>query len=139
MKLLDTSSWRGNIRVAGLNGLAALGDKRALDVGLKYSASGNPAQVRAAAIMVLAAVGKDDVRVFPIVSEVFLKAASPLNIALLGASGRALVELGDERGVELFEQASQKVSSPRAKPLLQQLEQQLKQKTQAATPKSPGL
>ncbi len=139
MKLLDTSSWRGNIRVAGLNGLAALGDKHALDVGLKYSASGNPAQVRAAAIMLLAAVGKDDVRVFPIVSEVFLKAASPLNIALLGASGRALVELGDERGVELFEQASQKVSSPRAKPLLQQLEQQLKQKAQAATPKSPGL
>ena len=138
MKLLDTPSWHDNIRVAGLNGLAALGDKRSLDTALKYSASGNSGQVRAAAITLLAAVGKDDPRVFPIVSAAFLKAASPLNFGLLGASGRALVELGDQRGIEVFEQVGQKLGSPRARPLLQQLEQQLKQKAQVATPKTPG-
>ena len=57
VKLLDMSSWRDNIRLAGLNGLAALGDKRSLDAVQKYSASGNSGQVRAAAITVLAAVG----------------------------------------------------------------------------------
>jgi aminopeptidase N len=138
MKLLDTSSWRDNVRVAGLTGLAALGDKRSLDIAFKYSSGGNRAQVRAGAITLLAAVGKDDPRVFPIVSEALLKSVSPLNLALLGSSARALVELGDQRGVEVFEQASQKLTSPRARPLLQQLEQQLKQKVQATTPKNPS-
>jgi HEAT repeat protein len=132
VKLVNTSSWRDNIRLSGLNGLAALGDKRSLEIALKYSASGNPAQVRAAAITLLGAVGKEDARVFAIVSEALLKSASPLNLALFGASGRALVALGDQRGLEVFEQASKKLSSPRAIPLLQQLEQQLKQKAQPA-------
>ena len=138
IKLLDTSSWRDNIRLAGLNGLAALGDKRSLDIALKYSAGGNSAQIRAAAITVLAAVGKNDPRVFPLISEALLKSASPFNAALFGASGRALVELGDQRGVEVFDQAGQKLASPRARPLLQQLVQQLKQKAQADAPKTPG-
>jgi aminopeptidase N len=138
VNLLDTSSWRDSIRLAGLNGLAALGDKRSLDVALKYSASGNSGQIRAAAIAILAAVGKDDPRVFPLVSEALLKSASPFNAALFGASSRALVELGDQRGVEVFEQAGKKLASPRALPQLQQLEQQLKQKAQVATPKTPG-
>ena len=138
MKLLDTSSWRDNLRVAGLNGLAALGDSRSLDIALKYSASGNSGQVQAAAITVLAAVGKNDPRVFPLISEALLKSVSPFNAALFGASGRALVELGDPRGVEVLEQANQKLISPRARPLLQQLVEQLKQKTQAAAPKTPG-
>jgi aminopeptidase N len=138
VKLLDTSSWRDNIRVAGLNGLAVLGDKRALEVALKYSASGNSGQIRPAAITILAAVGKDDLRVFPIISQALLNSASPYNAALFGASGRALVELGDQRGVEVFAEASKKLTSPRAMPLLQELVQQLKQKAQAATPKTPG-
>ncbi len=138
MKLLDTSSWRDNLHVAGLNGLAALGDSRSLDIALKYSASGNSGQVQAAAITVLAAVGKNDPRVFPLISEALLKSVSPFNAALFGASGRALVELGDPRGVEVLEQANQKLISPRARPLLQQLVEQLKQKTQAAAPKTPG-
>jgi len=138
MKLLDTSSWRDNLRVAGLNGLAALGDSRSLDIALKYSASGNSGQVQAAAITVLAAVGKNDPRVFPLISEALLKSVSPFNAALFGASGRALVDLGDPRGVEVLEQANQKLISPRARPLLQQLVEQLKQKAQAAAPKTPG-
>jgi len=139
VKLVDTSSWRDNIRVSGLSGLAALGDKRSLDIAFKYSASGNSAQERAVAITLLGAVGKDDPRVFPIVSEALLKSTSPFNAALFGASGRALVALGDQRGLEVFEQASKRVSSPRAIPLMQQLEQQLKQKAQPAViTKTPG-
>jgi aminopeptidase N len=138
MKLLDTPSWRDNIRVAGLNGLAALGDKRSLDIALKYSASGNSAQIRAAAITVLAAVGGDDPRVFPLISETLLQSVSPFNTVLFGASGRALVALGDQRGLEIFEQAGKKLTSPRAIPLLQQLVQQLKEKAQATAPKGSG-
>jgi HEAT repeat protein len=138
MKLLEMSSWRDNVRVAGLNGLAALGDKRALDTALTYAANGNSTPVRVAAIIALAAVGKDDPRVFPLVSEALVKSASPFNAALFRAYGRALVELGDQRGVEVFEQAGRKIASPRGIPLLQQLEQQLNQKAQATPPQSPG-
>jgi len=136
MKLLDTPSWRDNIRIAGLDGLAALGDQRALDSALKYAASSNAPQVRAAAIGVLGAVGKNDPRVFPCLSEALMKSASPFNATLFGASGRALVELGDPRGVDILEQAGKKLSSPRALPLLLQLVQQLKQKGQTATPEN---
>jgi HEAT repeat protein len=43
VKLLDQPSWRDTIRASGLNGLAALGDKRALELGIKYYVAGNPA------------------------------------------------------------------------------------------------
>jgi HEAT repeat protein len=137
MKLVETSSWRDNIRSSGLAGLAALGDKRSLDVALKYSATGNSAQIRAASINILAAIGKNDPRVFPVISETLLKSASPYNAALFEASARALVELGDQRGLEVFQQAGQKVSKERAKSHLQQLTQQLKQKAQPATSNTP--
>ena len=133
MKLVETSSWRDNISTAGFAGLAALGDKRALDVALKYSAAGNSAQIRAASISILATLGKNDPRVFPIISETLLKSASPYNATLFEASARALVELGDQRGLEVLEQAGQKVSIERVKSRLQQLTQQLKQKTTVTT------
>jgi len=137
-KLLDTTSWRDNIRIAGLNGLTGLGDKRSFETALKFSASSNPVQLRSAAIPLLAAVGKDDPRAFPIISGALLKSAAPLNFGLLLASGRALVELGDQRGVAVFDQAVEKVSNPGVKPFLMQLEGQLKQKAPPATPKTPG-
>jgi aminopeptidase N len=133
-KLLDTSSWHDNIRVAGLNGLAALGDKRSLDGALKFSASGNPVQVLAAAFTLLGAVGNDDPRVFPILSDALLKSVSPFDATLFGASGHALVELGDQRAVEVLDQAGKNLTSPRAIPLLLQLQQQLKQKAQTVAP-----
>lgn len=138
MKLIDTSSWRDNIRASGLAGLAALGDKRSVDVALKYSASGNSAQIRAASIRVLAAAGKNDLRVFPVISETLLKSASPYNGALFEASARALVELGDQRGLEVFKQAGKKVANERAKSHLHELTEQLKKKAEPATSKTPG-
>jgi aminopeptidase N len=137
VKLLDQQSWRDSIRVSALNGLAALGDRRALDLALKYAAGGNQTAVRAAAVMLLAAVGKDDPRAFPLISEVLMKSVTPFNFALAGAAGRALVDLGDQRGLEVFEQARKAAADPRAGALLQQLEQRLRQQEQTAQPKPP--
>ena len=53
VKLLDTPSWRDTIRASGLAGLAALGDARALDLGIKYHAAPNPAAVRSAALNII--------------------------------------------------------------------------------------
>jgi phosphoserine phosphatase len=69
---------------------------------------------------------------------VFIGSRSPFNAALFGASGRALVAPGDQRGLEVFAQATKKLTSPRAIPLLQQLVQQLKEKGQTTTPKTPS-
>jgi len=77
-------------------------------------------------------------RTLQIISDTLIQTAEPLNFILLGASGRALVALGDPSGVEVFERATQKATSPRVKPLLAQCEQQLKQKSQANTSKAPG-
>src|SRR5207244_7936745 len=41
LKLINTPSWRDNIRAAGLGGFEALADKRALALGFTYSAAGN--------------------------------------------------------------------------------------------------
>src|SRR5439155_6851883 len=38
VKLIDQPSWRDTIRASALGGLAALGDKRAMELGFKYSA-----------------------------------------------------------------------------------------------------
>lgn len=138
MKLVETESWRDNIRAAGLAGFAALGDARSLDVALKYAAPGNSNLIRAGAIYILASLGKNDARVFPIISETLLKSASPYNAALFEASARALVELGDQRGLEVLEQAGQRVSIERVKSHLKELTQQLKQKAPSATSKTPG-
>jgi aminopeptidase N len=128
-KLLDTPSWRDNLRVAGLNGLATLGDKRSLEAGIQYAVTGNRANVRAAAIGILGTAGKGDPRAFPLISDALLKSAAPLNFTLLAAAGRALLDLGDPRGVEVLEQAIAKLSSTRSKILLQQLAEMLKQKS----------
>src|SRR5205085_5432929 len=137
MKLLAQPSWRDSIRVSALNGLTALGDRRAFDLALKYAAAGNQTPVRAAAVTLLAAVGKNDPRTFPLVSEVLMRAITPFNFALAGAAGRALVDLGDQRGLEVIEQARKASSDPRAGPFLQRLEQQLRPQGQTAQPKSP--
>ncbi len=135
VKLLDVPSWRDNIRGSALGGLAALGDRRALDIGIRYAASTNPAQVRAGAITLLGAIGKDDPRVFPLISEAFLQAVSSSNQALGSASAEVLMTLGDPRTMQVIEQARKKARSPFVQSALNDLEQRLRQGTQAATPK----
>lgn len=103
VKLIDTPSWRNTVRVSALNGLAGLADRRALDIGFRYAAGGNPENVRGAAVTLLAATGRDDPRVFPLVSEAFRWAALYRSSVIFQA-GEALVTIGDKRGLEFFEQ-----------------------------------
>jgi aminopeptidase N len=138
-KLLDEPSWRDTVRVSGLAALAALGDRRALDAGLRYAAAGNSDSVRAAAIALTGVVGGGDARAFQVASEALLKSASPFRFALAGAAGGALVEIGDPRGVEVFEQARKAAAgNTRADAFFGQMEQRLKQKSQPPDTQKPA-
>jgi aminopeptidase N len=132
LKLLETPSWRDQIRASALLGLANLGDKRALELGVRYAASGNQPQLRAAGITLLGAVGKDDPRTFQLISDAFSTSVSTLNFPLGNAAGEALVKLGDPRGIEIMEQAIKKVDSPQIQGFIRQFQQRLRQSTQPA-------
>jgi aminopeptidase N len=112
VKLIDVPSWHDTIRASALNGLAGLGDKRALDVGLKYYGNGNRNEVRMASLAVLGAAGNGDPRVFPILSATLNEGAEKRNFALFFGAADALVVLGDERGLAVFKELSQKASTP---------------------------
>jgi aminopeptidase N len=111
-RLIDEPSWRDTIRASGLNGLAALGDKRALDLGLKFYVAGNPNAVRIAALALLGSTGSDDPRVFPILSTLLAESLERRNFALFTGAGEAIVSLGDERGLAVFQQLSRKAGTP---------------------------
>jgi aminopeptidase N len=128
VKLINLLSWRDNIRFAGLAGLAALEDRRALDFGLQYAQGGNPLQVRAAAVALLGGVGRDDERAFAQIKEVFLLGVSKPNFSLAGEAAGALVRLGDPRAAEIFAEARKKTNDPRLQSLIEQFEHRLKQK-----------
>ncbi|MBC7911239.1 MAG: HEAT repeat domain-containing protein [Pyrinomonadaceae bacterium] len=129
LKLASVSSWRDTIRAAALNGLASLGDPRALEMGVRYAAKTNPREVRLAAYALLGAVGKNDPRAFPIISEAFTQAVSSGSTSLTTATARSLVELGDERGLQVFEEARKNAKRPEFQFLINQFEQQLRQKS----------
>jgi aminopeptidase N len=103
VKELDVPSWRDTIKVSALVGLGALGDKRVLDVALKYATKGNSLQVRAAAIRLLGIVGKDDPRTFPLVADAVSQALDGGHFTLGFAAVEALTNLGDPRGLPILE------------------------------------
>jgi HEAT repeat protein len=111
-RLTDEPSWRDTIRASGLNGLAALGDKRALDLGLKFYVAGNPNAVRIASLALLGSTGRDDPRVFPILSTLLTESLDRRNFALFTGAAEAIVSLGDERGLAAFQQLSKKAGTP---------------------------
>lgn len=128
VKLLDAPSWRNQIRASALTGLANLGDKRALELGSRYAAAGNQPQVRAAAIALLGAIGKDDPRAFQLVSDALISGASTGNFQLSNAAGEALVKFGDPRSAETIEQAIKKSQSPQFQGFIRQFLERLRQK-----------
>jgi len=111
-RLIDEPSWRDTIRASGLNGLAVLGDKRALDLGLKFYVAGNPHGVRIAALALLGSTGRDDPRVFPILSTLLTESLERRNFGLFTGAAEAIVSLGDERGLAAFQQLSKKAGTP---------------------------
>ena len=137
VKLIDVPSWRDQIRAYALSGLARLGDKRALDLGIRFAAAGNQPAVSAAAITLVGAVGKDDPRSFPLIAEGFRRAVKTFSFQLANASGNALVKLGDQRGIDVIEQGIKSVNSPQFEGFLRQFQQRLRQASQPA-PKGSG-
>jgi hypothetical protein len=109
VKLIDQHSWRDNVLASTLDGLGALGDKRALDFGFKYFAPGNQLAVRLAALGVLGAAGKDDPRTYPLLSAALTESVERrVTGPLFGGEAEALAMLGDERGLALFQQLAKK-------------------------------
>ena len=124
--LLDAPSWRNTVRVSALSGLAALADKRAVDVATKYVAQGDYPQVRVAAAKLLGVVGKDDPRAFSAVSNTLEEAVKHSNASLVSALGESLVGIGDPRGVELLERLTKDGTNSRYAASLALFQAQLK-------------
>ncbi len=136
IKILDAHSWRDNIRASALTGLAALGDKRAAELGFKYFASENPTGVRAAAVGLLGATGKDDPRTFPLISGALSDSVERRSFNLFAGEAEALVTLGDERGVAFFQGLGKRSGTPpQVVAALSGFESRLRAKLAPAQPK----
>jgi aminopeptidase N len=104
MKLVQTDSWRQHSRIQGLQGLAELSDKRALETAIKYASDKTqPVQVRAESLRIVGAVGKGDARAYPLIFETFKKALDTNSFNALFTSVQAIVKLADPRGQEAFD------------------------------------
>ena len=103
-KLTATKSWRGRVMIAGLDGLAELGDKRAFDTGYKIATDTTlPRSIRTNALEVVGATGKGDPRAYPLIFEQFKKAADANNqLGMLNAMN-AIIKIADPRGQEVFD------------------------------------
>jgi aminopeptidase N len=135
VKLIDTPSWRDNIRASALAGLGAAGDKRAIELGFRYVTAGNPAPVRAAALTLVGATGKGDPRAFPLVSDMLRQGADRGNFGQVAAAAEALVALGDQRGLAVFEELGKKFNNvPQAQAFINQFMMRLRQSGQTSAP-----
>jgi hypothetical protein len=103
-KLLAQPSWKGRIQSAGLNGLAALEDKRALDLGFKYANDKTvSSNVRNTTLTIVASTGKGDARAFPLIFEAFKKSLDSNDFNGLFISVQAFIKLADPRGQQAFD------------------------------------
>ena len=108
-KLLNQQSWHGRLQAAGLRGIAALGDKRALDLGLKYAAdTKQPGNVRGAALQVIAASGKGDPRAYPLIFNSFKSALDANNFQGTFDGLQSIIKLADPRGQQAFDLLKEK-------------------------------
>ncbi|MDQ6786838.1 MAG: HEAT repeat domain-containing protein [Acidobacteriota bacterium] len=109
VKLADTASWKGRIKIAGLKALAELGDKRAFAVGLKSANDKTEWQtVRTSALAVVGAFGQGDARAYPLIFESFKKAADNNQFQAMFDALGAIIRIGDARGQEAFDMARAK-------------------------------
>ena len=109
LKMTGMSSWRNRIQMAGLRGLAALGDKRGLEIGLKIAADKTqPYNVRTVALTIVGATGKGDPRAYPLIFEAFKTSLATNDFQALFDSIQAIVTLADPRGQEAFDMLKEK-------------------------------
>jgi len=133
-KLAETPSWRDSIKISALGGLAALADKRALDLAMRSTGKENRSAVRGAALRLLAAAGKDDPRVFAILAESIGQAVDKVDFNLTGASAEALATLGDPRGLAVFDNARKKAEGTGLGEVLEKSEERLRLSTMSPSP-----
>ncbi len=111
-KLLNQESWKGRVQIAGLRGIAALGDKRALDLGLKYvNDKTQVPSVRSAALGVIASSGKGDPRAFPLIFAAFKAALADNDFQGVFDGTQSIIKLADPRGQEAFDLLKEKFKS----------------------------
>lgn len=135
MKLFETPSWRDTIRVSAMTGLAALGDKRSLEMGIRYASKDTPGELKAGAVALLGAIGREDPRSFQLIGDVFTQAVRSGDFNLGNSAAEALVALGDQRGLALFEQARKQLPA-QVHPFIMQFEQRLRRNAPASGPKT---
>jgi len=128
VKLVNTPSWKGRIQSAGLDGLAAFGDKRAFDVGYKTATNKELSpNIRAAALGIVAMAGKGDSRAYPLIFEQFKKAVASNNVGAIINGLQAIIKLADPRGQEAIDIVKEKFKNqPGAAQAIAQFESQFK-------------
>ena len=108
-KLLSQKSWHGRVQIAALRGLSALGDKRALDAGLKYANDKTqPLNVRSASLGIVASAGKGDPRAFPLIFGAFKTALDNNEFQGIFDGVQSIIQLADPRGQEAFDLMKEK-------------------------------
>ena len=109
VKLTNTPSWKGRIQIAGLNGLAELGDTRAFEVAYKIATDKSvPMNTRIVSLGVVGAAGKGDPRAYPLIFEKFKEALAANNVNGIINSTRAIIKIADPRGQEAFDMLKEK-------------------------------
>jgi hypothetical protein len=96
-------------------------------LGFRYVAVGNSQAVRAAALGILGATGKDDPRTFPLVSDMFKQAFAKGQFGLAIGGAEALVALGDQRGLAVFDEVGKQTDNPQIQGFLMQFAVRLRQ------------
>ncbi|HUR97321.1 MAG TPA: M1 family aminopeptidase [Pyrinomonadaceae bacterium] len=105
-KLTTTRSWKSRVMIAGLNGLAELGDKRAFETGYKIATDTTiPRNVRLNALAVVGTTGKGDPRAYPLILAEFKKALNAKNFQGIISGMNAFIRIADPRGQEAFDLA----------------------------------
>ncbi len=104
VKLTNTLSWKGRIQIAGMNGLAALDDKRAFEIGYKAATDENLSpNLRTTALIIVGASGKGDPRAYPLIYDKFKAAFASSNIQSIINSMQAVIKIADPHGQEIFD------------------------------------
>lgn len=97
--LLKQDSWQDTLRAGAFNGLAALNDPRALEIGLKYAAPGNRDRLRGMAFQMLATAGKGNEQVLKVLTEALKESSTQI----LSSALQSLAKMGDARAVPALE------------------------------------
>lgn len=121
IKLLDRPSDKGVIRAGALDGLAQLGDVRAVDLAFRYAVAPNPEAVRISAMRAALMLGRNDAARHEQLFNLFASALKPdagLSLPFVGLTG--LAQLGDPRAIPVIEAAMKDIDLGPATPFLKQ-------------------